>query len=39
MCGMQLGPILVIESIAWGFWSHSAARLSRTANNEGYIDG
>ena len=29
----------VIGSIAWGFWSHSAALLSRTPENEGYIDG
>ena len=27
--GMQIGPILVIGSIARGFWSHSAAPLSR----------
>ena len=39
MRDMQLGPILVIGSIAWGFWSYSAAGLSRTPSNEGYIDG
>ena len=29
----------VIGSIAWGFWSYSAALLSRTPKNEGYTDG
>ena len=38
--GMQLSTIMGHNgSIAWGFWSYSAARLSRTPTNEGYIDG